>query len=251
MIVVKSMHEFLLMQKAGRIVATVLNELEAAIKPGVTTKELDEIAETTILKLGGVPAFKGYGGFPASICTSVNEEVVHGIPGKRVLKEGDIISIDVGAFYAGYCGDAARTFPVGRISPLAEQLLQVTKEALEKGVAMAKVGNRLTDISHAIQTHVEAAGFSVVRQYVGHGIGQKMHEEPQVPNYGLPGRGPRLKAGMALAIEPMVNTGEFPVRTLSDNWTVVTQDGSLSAHFEDTVFITEDGNEVLTAQEEV
>ncbi|HOA90481.1 MAG: type I methionyl aminopeptidase [Bacillota bacterium] len=251
MIVVKSMHEFLLMQKAGRIVATVLNELEAAIKPGVTTKELDEIAETTILKLGGVPAFKGYGGFPASICTSVNEEVVHGIPGKRVLKEGDIISIDVGAFYEGYCGDAARTFPVGRISPLAEQLLQVTKEALEKGVAMAKVGNRLTDISHAIQTHVEAAGFSVVRQYVGHGIGQKMHEEPQVPNYGLPGRGPRLKAGMALAIEPMVNTGEFPVRTLSDNWTVVTQDGSLSAHFEDTVFITEDGNEVLTAQEEV
>jgi methionyl aminopeptidase len=245
------MHEFLLMQKAGRIVATVLNELEAAIKPGVTTKELDEIAETTILKLGGVPAFKGYGGFPASICTSVNEEVVHGIPGKRVLKEGDIISIDVGAFYEGYCGDAARTFPVGRISPLAEQLLQVTKEALEKGVAMAKVGNRLTDISHAIQTHVEAAGFSVVRQYVGHGIGQKMHEEPQVPNYGLPGRGPRLKAGMALAIEPMVNTGEFPVRTLSDNWTVVTQDGSLSAHFEDTVFITEDGNEVLTAQEEV
>jgi methionyl aminopeptidase len=251
MIVVKSMHEFLLMQKAGRIVATVLNELEAAIKPGVTTKELDEIAETTILKLGGVPAFKGYGGFPASICTSVNEEVVHGIPGKRVLKEGDIISIDVGAFYEGYCGDAARTFPVGKISPLAEQLLQVTKEALEKGVAMAKVGNRLTDISHAIQTHVEAAGFSVVRQYVGHGIGQKMHEEPQVPNYGLPGRGPRLKAGMALAIEPMVNTGEFPVRTLSDNWTVVTQDGSLSAHFEDTVFITEDGNEVLTAQEEV
>ncbi|HPQ10464.1 MAG TPA: type I methionyl aminopeptidase [Bacillota bacterium] len=251
MIVVKSMHEFLLMQKAGRIVATVLNELEAAIKPGVTTKELDEIAETTILKLGGVPAFKGYGGFPASICTSVNEEVVHGIPGKRVLKEGDIISIDVGAFYEGYCGDAARTFPVGRISPLAEQLLQVTKEALEKGVAMAKVGNRLTDISHAIQTHVEAVGFSVVRQYVGHGIGQKMHEEPQVPNYGLPGRGPRLKAGMALAIEPMVNTGEFPVRTLSDNWTVVTQDGSLSAHFEDTVFITEDGNEVLTAQEEV
>jgi len=251
MIVVKSMHEFLLMQKAGRIVATVLNELEAAIKPGVTTKELDEIAETTILKLGGVPAFKGYGGFPASICTSVNEEVVHGIPGKRVLKEGDIISIDVGAFYEGYCGDAARTFPVGRISPLAEQLLQVTKEALEKGVAMAKVGNRLTDISHAIQTHVEAAGFSVVRQYVGHGIGQKMHEEPQVPNYGLPGRGPRLKAGMALAIEPMVNTGEFPVRTLSDNWTVVTQDGSLSAHFEDTVFITEDGNEVLTVQEEV
>ena len=198
-----------------------------------------------------MPAFKGYGGFPASICTSVNEEVVHGIPGKRVLKEGDIISIDVGAFYEGYCGDAARTFPVGRISPLAEQLLQVTKEALEKGVAMAKVGNRLTDISHAIQTHVEAAGFSVVRQYVGHGIGQKMHEEPQVPNYGLPGRGPRLKAGMALAIEPMVNTGEFPVRTLSDNWTVVTQDGSLSAHFEDTVFITEDGNEVLTAQEEV
>lgn len=251
MIVVKSMHEFLLMQKAGRIVATVLNELEAAIKPGVTTKELDEIAETTILKLGGVPAFKGYGGFPASICTSVNEEVVHGIPGKRVLKEGDIISIDVGAFYEGYCGDAARTFPVGKISPLAEQLLQVTKEALEKGVAMAKVGNRLTDISHAIQTHVEAAGFSVVRQYVGHGIGQKMHEEPQVPNYGLPGRGPRLKAGMALAIEPMVNTGEFPVRTLSDNWTVVTQDGSLSAHFEDTIFITEDGNEVLTAQEEV
>ncbi len=251
MIVVKSMHEFLLMQKAGRIVATVLNELEAAIKPGVTTKELDEIAETTILKLGGVPAFKGYGGFPASICTSVNEEVVHGIPGKRVLKEGDIISIDVGAFYEGYCGDAARTFPVGKISPLAEQLLQVTKEALEKGVAMAKVGNRLTDISHAIQTHVEASGFSVVRQYVGHGIGQKMHEEPQVPNYGLPGRGPRLKAGMALAIEPMVNTGEFPVRTLSDNWTVVTQDGSLSAHFEDTVFITEDGNEVLTAQEEV
>lgn len=251
MIVIKSMNEFVLMQKAGRIVATVLNELKSAIKPGITTKELDEIAEATILKLGGVPAFKGYGGFPASICTSVNEEVVHGIPGKRVLQQGDIVSIDVGAFYEGYCGDAARTFAVGEISPIAQKLLQVSEEALKEGVAMAKVGNRLSDIGHAIQTHVEANGFSVVRQYVGHGIGRKMHEEPQVPNYGLPGRGPRLKAGMALAIEPMVNAGEFPVRTLGDNWTVVTQDGSLSAHFEDTVFITDVGNEVLTAQEEI
>lgn len=251
MIVIKSLHEFMLMQKAGRIVATVLKELEAMIKPGVTTKELDELAESTILKLNGIPAFKGYGGFPASICASVNEEVVHGIPGKRVLQEGDIISIDVGAFYEGYCGDAARTFAVGEISPVASKLLEVTNEALKAGVAMAKTGNRLSDIGYAIQTHVEANGFSVVRQYVGHGIGRKMHEEPQVPNYGPPDRGPRLKAGMALAIEPMVNTGQFPVRTLSDNWTVVTQDGSLSAHFEDTVFITEDGNEVLTVWEEL
>lgn len=239
------------MQKAGRVVAIVLNELETAIKPGITTKELDEIAESTILKMNSVPAFKGYGGFPASICTSVNDEVVHGIPGKRVLQQGDIVSIDVGAFYEGYCGDAARTFAVGEISPIAQKLLQVTKEALKQGVTMAKVGNRLSDIGHAIQTHVEANGFSVVRQYVGHGIGRKMHEEPQVPNYGLPGRGPRLKAGMALAIEPMVNTGQFPVKILGDNWTVVTQDGSLSAHFEDTVFITDGGNEVLTAQEEI
>lgn len=251
MIVIKSMQEFLLMQKAGRVVAIVLNELETAIKPGITTKELDEIAESTILKMNSVPAFKGYGGFPASICTSVNDEVVHGIPGKRVLQQGDIVSIDVGAFYEGYCGDAARTFAVGEISPIAQKLLQVTKEALKQGVTMAKVGNRLSDIGHAIQTHVEANGFSVVRQYVGHGIGRKMHEEPQVPNYGLPGRGPRLKAGMALAIEPMVNTGQFPVKILGDNWTVVTQDGSLSAHFEDTVFITDGGNEVLTAQEEI
>ncbi|HHY19941.1 MAG TPA: type I methionyl aminopeptidase [Firmicutes bacterium] len=250
MIVIKSSHEHQLMRQAGRIVAIVLKELEAKIKPGITTKELDVIAETTILKLGGIPAFKGYGGFPASICTSVNEEVVHGIPGNRVLQEGDIISIDAGAFYEGYCGDAARTFAVGEISPVAQKLLQVTKEALDMGIAMAKPGNRLTDIGHAIQTHVELNGFSVVRQFVGHGIGRKMHEEPQVPNFGPPGRGPRLKAGMALAIEPMVNTGHFPVRVLSDNWTVVTEDGSLSAHFEDTVFITEDGYEVLTSQEE-
>lgn len=250
MIVIKSSHEHQLMRQAGRIVAIVLKELEAKIKPGITTKELDVIADTTILKLGGIPAFKGYGGFPASICTSVNEEVVHGIPGNRVLQEGDIISIDAGAFYGGYCGDAARTFAVGEISPVAQKLLQVTKEALDMGIAMAKPGNRLTDIGHAIQTHVELNGFSVVRQFVGHGIGRKMHEEPQVPNFGPPGRGPRLKAGMALAIEPMVNTGHFPVRVLSDNWTVVTEDGSLSAHFEDTVFITEDGYEVLTSQEE-
>ncbi len=251
MIVIKSSHEHQLMQRAGRIVATVLCELESAIRPGVTTKELDELAETTIYKLNAIPAFKGYGGFPASICASVNEEVVHGIPSQRVLQEGDIISIDVGAFYEGYCGDAARTFPVGEISPTALELLQVTKEALYQGIAMAKATCRLSDIGHAIQTHVEANGLAVVRQYVGHGIGRKMHEEPQVPNFGLPGRGPRLKAGMALAIEPMVNAGQFPVKVLSDNWTVVTQDGSLSAHFEDTVFITEDGNEVLTAQEEL
>mgnify|MGYP000903905081 CR=1 FL=1 len=250
MIVIKSEHERGLMRQAGQIVAIVLKELEAKIKPGVTTKELDEIAENLISKLGGVPAFKGYGGFPASICASVNQEVVHGIPGSRVLQDGDIISIDVGAFYEGYCGDAARTFGVGEISPVAVKLLQVTKEALDKGVAMAVKGNRLSDIGHAIQTHVEANGLSVVRQYVGHGIGRKMHEEPQVLNFGQPGRGPRLKAGMALAIEPMVNVGQFAVKTLSDNWTVETQDGSLSAHFENTVFITEEGNEVLTAQEE-
>lgn len=250
MIVIKSEHERGLMRQAGQIVAIVLKELEAKIKPGVTTKELDELAENLILKLGGVPAFKGYGGFPASICASVNQEVVHGIPGSRVLQDGDIISIDVGAFYEGYCGDAARTFGVGEISPVAVKLLQVTKEALDKGVAMAVKGNRLSDIGHAIQTHVEENGLSVVRQYVGHGIGRKMHEEPQVLNFGQPGRGPRLKAGMALAIEPMVNVGQFAVKTLSDNWTVETQDGSLSAHFENTVFITEEGNEVLTAQEE-
>lgn len=247
MITLKSTREIELMRRAGRVVAVTCAELEKAVRPGVTTGELDSLAEELITAQGGRPAFKGYNGFPASICASVNEEVVHGIPGLRKLVDGDIISIDVGAVVDGYYGDAAITIPVGKVSEQKMRLLAVTREALARGIAQAVPGNRLSDISHAVQDYVERNGFQVVRDYVGHGIGRQMHEDPQVPNFGRPGRGPRLRAGMVLAIEPMVNAGTYEVETLSDNWTVVTCDRLPSAHFEHTVAVTENGPVVLTA----
>ncbi|MGZ4134314.1 MAG: type I methionyl aminopeptidase, partial [Tumebacillaceae bacterium] len=235
MIVSKSNVELDLMREAGRIVALTHKELQQAVRPGITTKELDQIADDFIRKQGALPSFKGYHGYPGSICASVNEEIVHGMPGKRVLAEGDVISIDIGANIHGFHGDSAWTWGVGQISETAQKLLDVTETSLFKGLEQARDGNRLTDIGHAVQTYVESQGFSVVREYVGHGIGQQMHEDPSIPNYGPPGRGPILKTGMTLAIEPMVNVGTHKTRTLQDNWTVVTADGSLSAHFEHTV----------------
>ena len=220
--------------------------MRESVKPGITTADLDRLAEDIIKKNGARPLFKGYCGFPASICTSINEEVVHGIPSLRLLKSGDIISIDIGAEKNGYCGDAAVTLPVGEVDAEALRLLQVTEASLYKGIEQAVVGNRLTDISHAIQTHAEGNGFSVVREYVGHGIGKQMHEDPKVPNYGMPGRGPRLVSGLVLAIEPMVNMGTHHVEVLQDNWTVVTKDRKWSAHFEHTVAVTDDGPRILT-----
>lgn len=246
MITLKSPQEIKLMREAGRIVAETHELLKNAIKPGITTKQLDVMAEEYILKRGAIPAFKGYGGYPASICTSINHEVVHGIPGLKRLEEGDIISIDIGVLLQGYYGDAAKTHGVGQISQRAQQLIDVTRESFYQGLQFAKEGYRLSDISHNIQTYVEAQGFSVVRNYVGHGIGTQMHEEPQIPNYGPPGKGPRLKAGMVLAIEPMINTGTFEVKVLTDGWTVVTLDGKYSAHYEHTVAITTDEPEILT-----
>ncbi|MEW6572428.1 MAG: type I methionyl aminopeptidase [Bacillota bacterium] len=242
----KSERELSYMRDAGRIVALTLQELEKVIRPGVTTGELDALAEAFIRQQGAEPAFKGLYGFPASICASVNEQVVHGIPGPRRLEEGDIISIDVGTVVMGYYGDGAATFAVGKIKKEAKKLLQVTREALNKGIRKAVAGNRLSDISHAVQSYVENHGFSVVRDFVGHGIGAKMHEDPQVPNFGPPGRGPRLETGMTLAIEPMVNAGTYAVKVLRDNWTVVTEDGKLSAHFEHTVAVRDGAAEILT-----
>ena len=246
MIHAKSSREIQYMRDAGRIVAQTHEELAKAVKPGVSTKELDQIAEDYIISKGAEPSFKGYRGFPAAICASVNHVVVHGIPGLETVNNGDIISIDIGAVLNGYHGDAARTVPVGEISAIAEKLLQVTEESLYKGIEQAVIGNRLSDISHAVQTHVEGKGFSVVRNYCGHGIGRSMHEEPQILNYGDPGHGPRLKAGYCLAIEPMVNVGTHGVSVLKDGWTVITNDKQLSAHFEHSVAITEDGPLILT-----
>lgn len=247
MIIIKTDREIELMRRAGRLVGEALLEIKNAVKPGITTKELDRIAEKYIIKRNAKPSFKGYYGFPASICTSVNEEVVHGIPSEnKVLREGDIISVDCGVVLDGYHGDAARTFAVGKVSPEAEKLIEVTKESFFKGIEKAVLGNRLTDISAAVQEYVEGFGFSVVRDYVGHGIGSNMHEKPEIPNYGRPGRGPKLVKGMALAIEPMVNMGRYNVKTQSNNWTVVTTDGSLSAHYENTIAILENGPEILT-----
>jgi len=238
------------MRAAGRLVGEVLTALTAKVAPGVTTAELDEVAERLITSAGAVPAFKGYHGYPASICASINDEVIHGIPsGRRVLLEGDIISIDVGASLEGYYGDSAVTLPVGQVSEEAATLLRVTEESLYKAIDKARPGARVSDIGHAVQQHVESYGFSVVREFVGHGIGQRMHEEPQVPNYGEPGRGPRLAEGMVLAIEPMVNAGKPAVKVLADGWTAVTRDKSLSAHFEHTVAVTADGPWVLTSRE--
>jgi len=246
MIELKNANQFDLMRKAGRIVGETLALMRELAKPGITTLELDRKAEEYIRAQGAIPAFKGYGGFPGTLCTSVNDQVVHGIPGLRHLESGDIISIDCGAVIEGYFGDAALTLPIGEVSEDVLKLLRVTEESLMLGIAQAKLGNRLYDVSYAVQTHVEANGFSVVRDYVGHGIGRAMHEDPQIPNFGKSGRGPRLEVGMALAIEPMVNMGTYEVQTLKDHWTVVTKDSRLSAHFEHTIAITENGPEILT-----
>lgn len=246
MIICKTPREIEIMRVAGQIVALTHQELKKHIQPGITTKELDTIAEKFIRKTGAIPSFKGYNGFRGSICASVNEELVHGIPGSRILKDGDIISIDIGAKFNGYHGDSAWTYPVGKIDEETERLLQVTEESLYQGLKEAKSNARLSNISHAIQTYVEGHNFSIVREYVGHGVGQDLHEDPQIPHYGPPNKGPRLKAGMVLAIEPMVNAGSRYVKTLADNWTVVTVDGKMCAHFEHTIAITETGYEILT-----
>ncbi len=246
MIILKSRQEIEKMRKSNAIVAAILEELAKKIRPGVKTIELDRLSEEMALKKGARPAFKGYRGYPYSLCTSVNSEVVHGMPSERELKEGDIVSLDFGILNDGYYGDAAVTVPVGGITPAAKRLLKVTEEALYKGIAEIKAGNRIGDISAAIQGHVEAAGYSVVRDLVGHGIGKSLHEDPQVPNYGSGGRGIELKPGMVFAIEPMVNEGTYRVEILRDGWTVVTADGKLSAHFEHSVAITENGPVVLS-----
>jgi methionyl aminopeptidase len=236
------------MREAGRLTARVLRAVGEGVAPGVTTAALDELAEELIRSAGAVPAFKGYHGFPATICASRNHEVVHGIPGPKGLESGDILAVDVGVVLEGYYGDAAATFPVGEVSEEVTCLMETTRTSLEAGMAKCIPGMRLYDISHAVQRVVEEAGFSVVREYVGHGIGRTMHEEPQIPNFGQAGTGPTLKSGMVFAIEPMVNAGEAPVRSLQDGWTVVTEDGRPSAHFEHTVAVTEEGPAVLTAE---
>lgn len=247
MIIIKNSDEINKIKKSCFIVAKVLEELKGYIREGLTTKKIEQFIENLIIKMGGKPAFKGYRGYPASACISVNEQVVHGIPSEKVvINEGDIVSVDVGVILDGFYGDAAYTYGVGRISEEAKRLLEITEESLYKGIEKAKIGNRIGDISAAIQKHVESHGFSVVRAFVGHGIGRALHEEPQVPNFGRENTGPKLRAGMTLAIEPMVNMGTYEITILSDGWTAVTKDGSLSAHFEHTIAITENEPEILT-----
>jgi methionyl aminopeptidase len=246
-IVIKSGQEIASMRQAGRIVAIVLEVLKAQVRAGMRTEELDSIAVKEVEKLRAIPSFKGYRGYPANLCVSINDEIVHGIPGKRVLREGDIVSIDFGAIYQGFQGDAAVTVGIGTISLEAERLIATTEGALKAGIAAAYAGARLGDISAAIESYVEAKGLNVVREYTGHGIGRDMHEEPQIPNFGIPGQGPVLKKGMTLALEPMVNLGDWRTRLSNDQWTVLTLDGSLSAHFEHTIAITDGEAEVLTA----
>ncbi len=246
MIFLKSPAEIEKMARSGRIVADVLEALKDVVKIGLTTKEIEDFVDERIRAQGGIPAFKGYRGYPASACTSVNEQVVHGIPSARVLKDGDIVSIDIGVLLDGFYGDGAVTIPVGAVDREAAELIRATEESLYLGIQSAVEGNRLYDISAAIQRHVEKNGFSVVRLFVGHGIGRELHEEPQVPNYGVPGQGPRLKRGMTLAIEPMVNAGSHEVIILDDGWTAVTKDGKKSAHFEHTVLVTSDKPRILT-----
>jgi methionyl aminopeptidase len=248
MIILKTPDEIAVMAKASRVVAEALAVLKNAVKPGVTTDELDRLAESEIRARGAVPAFKGYRNYPKTLCASVNEQVVHGIPSKRVLKEGDIVGLDLGAIVGGFYGDSAMTVGVGRIDEKTAALVRVTEESLSLAIEQAQVGNRLSDISHAVQRHVEAAGYSVVTEFVGHGIGRQLHEEPQVPNYGKPGQGPRLQVGMVLAIEPMVNMGGSAVRVLDDRWTAVTVDGSLSAHFEHTIAIQPSGPAIVLSR---
>ena len=247
MITIKSKREILLMKQAGRIVALAHQEVKKHIKPGVTTLKLDQIVEQVIRDNDAIPSFKGYGGFPGSACTSVNEQVVHGIPSKKVkLKKGDMISVDIGAQYKGYHGDSAWSYAVGEVTKEVSKLMEVTKESLFEGLKYAKAGNRLTDISHAIQVYAESFGYSVVREFVGHGLGKQLHEDPQIPNYGLPGKGPLLKKGMTLAIEPMINMGRKEVKVLKDNWTAVTIDKKPSAHYEHSILITDDDPIILT-----
>jgi len=248
MIICKGKSELAKMREANVIVAEVLEHLGSLLQEGVTTTELNQVAEEMILKREGDPAFKGYQGFPASLCASVNDEIVHGIPNDRPLRDGDIVGLDVGVCYKGFYGDSAWTFPVGEISKESEKLLNVTRESLYRGIQHVAVGNRISDISHAIQEFVEDNGFSVVREFVGHGIGKSLHEEPQVPNYGEPGRGPRLVEGMVLAIEPMVNSKGPGVKVLDDKWTAVTADGGFSAHFEHSVAVTDNGPWILSEQ---
>lgn len=247
MVILKSSWEIDLIRKSGRIVAEALARLTKLVEPGITTLDLDRLAEEYILKRGAKPAFKGYRGYPYSLCASVNEQVVHALPSERKLKEGDIVSLDLGSIVDGYYGDAAVTVPVGQVSDEANRLIDVTQESLRRAIDAVHPGGRLSDISHAVQAAAEAEGFSVVRLFVGHGIGRSLHEEPQIPNFGPPGHGPVLKTGMVLAIEPMVNAGSPDVMILEDRWTAVTCDGSLSAHFEHTVALTENGTEVLTS----
>jgi methionyl aminopeptidase len=246
MIYLKSSSEIAIMRISGKIVAETLLKIEEIVRPGITTIELDRIAEEYIISRGASPSFKGLYGFPATLCTSINEEVVHGIPGERVLQEGDIISVDCGAYYQGFHGDAARTFNVGKASTEDQKLIDVTRQSFFEGIKFAIVGNRIGDIANAIQTYVENFGYGIVKDYVGHGIGKEMHEEPSVPNYGRSGRGPKLAKGMTIAIEPMVNLGTYAVTEKSDNWTVITLDGKKSAHYENTIAILENGPEILT-----
>lgn len=246
MVIIRKPDEIERIRESNLIVAEVLSSLKQEVKVGVTTKELDEYCEELVRKWGAKPAFKGYRGYPYALCTSINDEVVHGMPSHRRLKEGDIVSLDFGVYYKGYYGDAAITVPVGEVSREAKRLIRVTEEALYRGIEEAQAGKRLGDISAAVQNHVERAGFSVVRDFVGHGIGTELHEDPQIPNFGTPGRGVMLREGMVLAIEPMVNSGTYRVKVLDDGWTVVTEDGSLSAHFEHSVAITANGPDILS-----
>ena len=248
MIIYKSSAELEVMRQSSRIVAQVLDELEPLVRPGIRTRDLDLYAEKRTRELGAVPAFKGYRGYPASVCVSVNEEIIHGIPSGRLLQEGDIVSLDFGVLYEGFYGDSTVTVPVGRTSDEAGRLIESAKKAFFKGFEQVREGNRLSDISAAVQRSVEGDGFSVIRQFVGHGISRALHEEPQVPNFGAPGRGPKLKPGMTLAIEPMIALGSYEVEVLEDGWTAVTRDRSLSAHYEHTVALTEDGPEILSAR---
>ena len=250
MIAIKSAHEIEKMRRAGGIAASALAAAGRMVAPGVTTGQLDEFIHKFITDRGAYPTFLGYGGFPGAACISVNDQVIHGIPGALALRNGDIVKIDVGATLDGYVGDCANTFPVGQISDEAERLIAVTRQSFYEGMKYARAGNRLHDISHAIQEYVEAAGFSVVRDFVGHGVGSKLHEEPEGPNYGAPGKGARLCAGMTIAVEPMVNAGTFSVKILSDGWTVKTRDGKLSAHYENSIAITEDAPLILTCADE-
>ena len=247
MITLKSSHEIDLMRRSGKITAAARALAGEMVKPGVTTQEINDAVERFIRQQGAVPSFLHYNGYPASACISVNDEIIHGIPGKRVLREGDIVSVDVGAYIGGFHGDCAATFPCGRISPEAQRLIDVTRQSFFEGIRFAREGQRLQDISAAVQTYVEQNGFSVVREYVGHGVGAKMHESPEIPNYGRPGHGPRLLRGMTLAIEPMVNAGSAAITQLSDGWTVKTADGKWAAHYENTILITDGAPEILTA----